>query len=42
MYFDLEDTLKGKNFTTGDTVEIKLVPKGWSKPSHIKGYVMDV
>ena len=42
MYFDLEGTVKGRNISTGDEVEITFNPKSFrQKNSMLKGFVTD-
>lgn len=42
MYFDSEGTIKGKNMTTNDTIELTFTPKSFmQKESLIKGVTYD-
>lgn len=41
MYFDISGTVKGLNKTTGDTIELKFVPKSLFKERTISGSVKD-
>ena len=39
MYFDLDGTATGKNFSTGDSIEIKYMPRKWNQLSKLQGSV---
>lgn len=39
MYFDMVGEVSGKNFATGDTVELKYIPRKWSQSSKLEGKI---
>ena len=41
MTFDIDGVTKAMNKSTGDSLELKFIPKSWSKPSKLEGTCKD-
>ena len=41
MYFEVSGKVEGRNATTGDHMEIEMLPRSWKAHQSIKGSVKD-